>query len=133
MPSPDACLVVPVFDEAEVIYDVVSEALTVFDKVVCVDDGSTDHSAAEIARTKAMLVRHPTNLGQGAALQTGIEFALLDPAVQFFITFDADGQHQLDDASAMLEALRRDDFDIVFGSRFLGDTTDVGWLKTAVL
>lgn len=68
---------------------------------MCVNDGSKDKSSLEIAKTKAYLVEHPINMGQGAALQTGIEFAWQLP-VDYFVTFDADGQHRLEDVKRML-------------------------------
>jgi glycosyltransferase involved in cell wall biosynthesis len=117
-----------------VVADVVTAALRVFPNVVCVDDGSTDDSAARIRTTGASLVRHPVNLGQGAALQTGIEYARAQPGARYFVTFDADGQHRTDDVASMLARLRADEADIVLGSRFLGrDATEVPWLKRQVL
>ncbi|NHC16429.1 glycosyltransferase family 2 protein [Motilibacter deserti] len=133
MTNKDTCLVVPVYNEAAVVREVVEEALTRFEHVICVDDGSTDDSAAQVQLTNAVLVRHPVNLGQGAALQTGIEYALHDPSIQYLVTFDSDGQHRLDDAERMVEQLRRDEADIVFGSRFLDSSTQVGGLKRVVL
>ncbi|GAA1574107.1 hypothetical protein ACIFOC_02986 [Leucobacter aridicollis] len=75
---------------------------------------------------------HPINLGQGAALQTGFEFALERDA-RFVVTFDADGQHRVEDAVAMVERARTEDVAIVFGSRFLDDRTKPGVLKKIVL
>ena len=70
----DTWLVIPLFNEAPVIGDVISGAHQYFANIVCVDDGSTDGSA-QIARDHgAHVVEHPFNLGQGAALQTGIEY-----------------------------------------------------------
>lgn len=129
----DTYLVVPVYNEASVVRDVVRSARQVFPKIVCVDDGSTDGSADEIRDSGAVLVRHPVNLGQGAALQTGIEYALLDPRVRYFVTFDSDGQHLVQDVERMLAILREGQVDIVFGSRFLSDTVDVRGLKRLVL
>lgn len=133
MRNPDTAIVIPVYNEAEVIDSVVTQALAHFDRVVCVDDGSTDGSAEVVARTRAYLVRHPINLGQGAALQTGIEFALTDPAVRYVATYDADGQHRIEDVLEMLEVARTQGVDVVFGSRFLDDRTEVGALKRGVL
>ena len=133
MSNTDTCLVVPVYNEGAVVHDVLAEALSVFPRVVCVDDGSTDDSAAQISASGAVLVQHAVNLGQGAALQTGIEYALLDPSIRYFVTFDSDGQHLLSDVEHMLDVLRRDDVDIVFGSRFLSGTTEVGGLKKLIL
>jgi polyprenyl-phospho-N-acetylgalactosaminyl synthase len=129
----DTCVIIPVYNEAAVIRGVVESVLERFDHVVCVDDGCRDDSAAEVRRTKARLVRHPINLGQGAALQTGIEYALLNPDIKYFITFDADGQHRLDDAEAMLKAIREGKHNIVLGSRFLKRGTKLTRPKRAVL
>ena len=129
----DVWLVVPLYNEAVVIGDVVAAARAAFPKIVCVDDGSRDDSAAIAERAGAVVVRHPVNLGQGAALQTGLEYALSDPAMRYAVTFDADGQHQVDDVVVMLERIRRGDIQVVFGSRFLDDRTRAGILKKLVL
>ena len=126
-------LVVPLYNEARVIGDVVRSARKVFPHVVCVDDGSSDDSAAEAAGAGAVVVRHPVNLGQGAALQTGFEYALSVPSMRWVVTFDADGQHQVDDVVAMLDKARAEDLDVVFGSRFLDRRTQAGALKKLVL
>jgi polyprenyl-phospho-N-acetylgalactosaminyl synthase len=130
---PDVWLIVPVFNEGPVIGDVVRNARKTFRNIVCVDDGSRDNSAAEIRSAGAHLVRHPVNLGQGAAIQTGLEYARAQPGARFFVTFDADGQHQVDDVVAMLERLRSEDVDIVVGTRFHGDTSHIPWIKRLIL
>ena len=126
-------LVVPLYNEARVIGDVVRTARAVFPHVVCVDDGSTDDSAAQAAAAGAVVVRHPVNLGQGAALQTGFEYALSMPGMRWVVTFDADGQHQVQDVVSMLEKARSEDLAVVFGSRFLDERTEAGLLKRVVL
>ena len=73
------------------------------------------------------------NLGQGAALQTGIEAAVSNPKIEYLGTFDADGQHSVSDAIAMVERLKQGDVEVVFGSRFLDKRTEVGFLKKIVL
>ncbi len=133
MHGTDVCVIVPVYNEGPVLGSVLSQVLRNFPCVVCVDDGSSDASAGIIAGSGAVLVRHSVNLGQGAALQTGIAFALLDPAMQYFVTYDADGQHQLCDVEGMLARLRHDGLNIVFGSRFLDQRTEVGVVKRLVL
>lgn len=115
----DVCVVVPMYNEEGSIGSVLAELLPRFPHVICVDDGSRDDCAALAERAGATVVRHPVNLGQGAALQTGIEAALLDPATRFVVTFDADGQHDVADAAAMVEAARNETVDVVLGSRFL--------------
>lgn len=129
----DVWLVVPLYNEAEVIGDVVSAAVRTFPNIVCVDDGSRDESAGRAEAAGAVVVRHPVNLGQGAALQTGFEYALQDPSMRYVVTFDADGQHQVSDVEAMLARIRQGDVDVVFGSRFLDDRNEAGALKRVVL
>ncbi len=133
MQNEDVWLVVPLYDEAAVIADVVEQARTVFPKIVCVDDGSRDASAERAERAGAAVVRHPVNLGQGAALQTGFEYALGDPAMRYVVTYDADGQHQIHDVEVMLDRIRRGDVRVVFGSRFLDERTEASALKKLVL
>lgn len=115
-------IIVPAFNEAPVIGDVVAELRSAFAHVVCVDDGSRDETGDAALRAGAHVVTHPVNLGQGAAIQTGVEYARRQPAATAFATFDADGQHRVKDVLAMLERLDRSDVDIVIGSRFSGAT-----------
>ncbi len=129
----DVWLVIPVFNEATVIADVVREALKTFPNVVCVDDGSKDRSAELIRLTGAHLVRHPVNLGQGAAIQTGVEYARSQPGAEYFATFDADGQHRVEDVERMVQRLRDEELDIVVGTRFHGRTQHIPYVKRVVL
>jgi polyprenyl-phospho-N-acetylgalactosaminyl synthase len=129
----DVWLVVPLYNEAQVIGDVVRTARQTFPHIVCVDDGSSDDSAAQAAAAGAVVVRHPVNLGQGAALQTGFEYALSVPTMRWVVTFDADGQHQVQDVVQMLDKARGEGLDAVFGSRFLDNRTEAGALKKLVL
>jgi glycosyltransferase involved in cell wall biosynthesis len=130
---PDTWVIIPLYNEEKVIGDVVAQVLTAFDQVVCVDDGSTDRSAEIAARAGARVVRHPLNLGQGAALQTGFDYALSDPAMRYVLTFDADGQHQITDAVGMVDRLRAGEADVVFGSRFLDERSKPSLGKKTVL
>ncbi|MFF4385845.1 MULTISPECIES: glycosyltransferase family 2 protein [unclassified Streptomyces] len=129
----DVWLVIPAYNEGQVIADVVEGARKTFPNIVVVDDGSTDDSAKHIAMTGAHLVRHPVNLGQGAALQTGLTYALAQPGARYFATFDADGQHQTKDVETMVAVLRRDEADVVLGSRFIEQNGQVPWIKQVVL
>ncbi|MFD1214281.1 glycosyltransferase family 2 protein [Arthrobacter sp. GCM10027362] len=126
-------VVVPMYNESTVVGSVIEGLLEEFPNVVCVDDGSTDGSAAAAHAAGAVVVKHPFNLGQGAALQTGIEYVLQDPELDALITFDADGQHRVADAKAMLERIRSGEAEVVLGSRFLNGAADVSWLKKLVL
>lgn len=133
--SPDrsAWVVIPLYNEGSVIRGVIEDLRPYFAHIVCVDDGSSDGSAREAAAAGAYLVKHPVNLGQGAALQTGLDFALSHLECEYVVTFDADGQHRLEDALGMLDLARRDNLAIVFGSRFLDDRTNPGWIKKVIL
>lgn len=128
----DVWVVIPLYNEAEVIGGVIRGLLTEFPHVVCIDDGSTDGSGSIASSAGARLLRHPINLGQGAALQTGFEYAL-EQGAHYVVTFDADGQHRVEDALAMVDRARADNLAIVFGSRFLDDRTKPGLLKKIVL
>lgn len=116
----DTWIIVPMYNEQKVIAGVLNELLARFKNVVAVDDGSHDATYQTARVTGANVVRHPINLGQGAAIQTGIDYALKDKNSRYFITFDSDGQHRIKDAEKMLATLKKGKFDIVLGSRFLG-------------
>jgi glycosyltransferase involved in cell wall biosynthesis len=135
MPSEtlDAWIVVPAFNEAGVIGDVITDLRSVFPHVVCVDDGSDDDTGDIALRAGAHLVRHPVNLGQGAAIQTGVEYARRQPGAQVFATFDADGQHRVEDLVTMIDRLGRGDVDVVIGTRFGAGVTRPPLLKRIVL
>jgi glycosyltransferase involved in cell wall biosynthesis len=110
-------VVVAAYNEGKVIRHVVSEVVAAGWNVVVVDDGSRDHTVSEAKLGGAIVVRHAVNLGQGAALQTGIDYAIRRGA-DYIVTFDADGQHNCDDIPALIAAL--DGADVALGSRFLG-------------
>ena len=129
----DTWLVVPLYNEAQVVREVIEDARRTFPHIVVVDDGSRDDSAAQAEAAGAVVVRHPINLGQGAALQTGIRYVLERTDARYLITFDADGQHSVADAVAMVAAARKEDLAIVLGSRFLKGPSPVGRLKRLVL
>lgn len=124
---------IPLYNEAPVIGSVIEELRHTFPHVVCVDDGSTDASANAARAAGAVVVQHPVNLGQGAALQTGFEYVLLDPATTSVVTFDADGQHRVSDAKAMVERVESGEAQVVLGSRFLDNRTHIGRVRRLVL
>ncbi|SDQ19687.1 glycosyltransferase family 2 protein [Leucobacter chromiiresistens] len=128
----DVWVVIPLYNEASVIGGVLADLLRVFPQVVCIDDGSRDGSGAIARAAGARVVNHPINLGQGAALQTGFAYAL-ERGAKYVVTFDADGQHRVVDAQAMLQRARDENLAIVFGSRFLDDRTQAGFMKKVVL
>lgn len=128
-----AWIVMPVYNEGQVVGEVLENLRKTFSHVVCIDDGSSDDSARICRAAGAVVVSHPINLGQGAALQTGFEYALQDPDMDCVVTFDSDGQHRVVDAYDMVQRIRSGEADVVLGSRFLDDRTQVSKLKRLVL
>ncbi len=125
-------VIIPAFNEAAVIARVVSEVARAGYRVVVVDDGSRD-ATADVARAGgATVIGHPFNLGQGAALQTGIDYALAHGAA-LVVSFDADGQHRVADISRLTEALAEERADFALGSRFLGQAPNLPTLRRLAL
>ena len=128
----DVVVIVRVYNEAPVVGGVISELIAAGLDVIAVDDASTDTSAEEIDKTGALRVTHPVNLGAGGALQTGLEAALLLSDARYIACFDADGQHQLSDLKGMIATIRQG-YDVVMGSRFLDDKTEMSKVRRLIL
>ena len=128
--SRDTWIVIPLYNEESVIGRVVAELREHFDHIVCIDDGSTDGSvaAAEAAGAARAAASGQSRPGCRPADRLRLR-AHATRAPRYIVTFDADGQHRIEDAMLMLDLAERDDVAIVFGSRFLDDRTNPGWLK----
>jgi glycosyltransferase involved in cell wall biosynthesis len=113
-------VIIPAYNEGEIIEEVISNVISNGYSVAVVDDGSKDDTFGRIAKKSNFALKHIVNLGQGAALQTGFEFGLKKTACDFFVSFDADGQHRVEDIESMVEPILNDQADVVLGSRFLG-------------
>ncbi len=129
MKNRNTYIIIPVYNEASVVGQVIKAARHDYDNVIGVNDGSSDDSSNEIVRAGATLVEHPINLGAGAATQTGIDYALQDAAAEYFVTIDADGQHDIRDVATMLAYLKEHKLDVVFGSRFIGEAKNLSPIK----
>jgi polyprenyl-phospho-N-acetylgalactosaminyl synthase len=125
-------VVVPAYNEELRIGPVLKAILTVAPSVVVVDDGSADGTAEQVLKTSAWLIRHPVNLGQGAALQTGLQFAL-ERGATHLVTFDADGQHTADSIGRLVSALADHRAEFALGSRFLGHAEGIPWSRRLIL
>ncbi len=101
-------------------------------KIVVVDDGSTDNTAEVARQAGAIVLQHEVNRGQGAALQTGNEFALQQGA-STVVHFDADGQFNPADIQSALEAMQTKRVDVLLGSRFLDNRSKMPWTKKYIL
>ena len=111
---------------------VVAEVRRAGYRVVVVDDGSKDATAQAARAAGATVIQHPFNLGQGAALQSGIDLALANGA-EVIVTFDADGQHGAADISRLADALAEENADFVLGSRFLEASSNIPPLRRLLL
>jgi glycosyltransferase involved in cell wall biosynthesis len=112
-------IIIAAFNEYTGIKEVLGSLIPLRYPIIVIDDGSMDATSRIVDDFPVMLIRHDINLGQGAALETGMEMARRLDA-DFIIHFDADGQHDPADIEFLLAPLINGSADIVFGSRFLG-------------
>ena len=117
----EVVVVVPAYNEGAVIASTLGALRALYPTVVCVNDGSSDDTAAQANAAGVIVLTHAINLGQGAALATGISYALkaLDQW-KYLVTFDSDGQHDPAEIDALVQPLASGQADVVLGSRFLG-------------
>jgi glycosyltransferase involved in cell wall biosynthesis len=126
-------LIIPAYNEAQglpCVFEAIKDA-DLEAEIVVVDDGSTDGTARTAAALGARVIRHPFNMGYGAAIQTGYMHAL-ERGADLLVQMDADGQHDARQIPAMVEPILRGECDLVIASRFLEVTGyRMGWTRTA--
>jgi len=128
----DVWVIVPAYNEGERLAPTLRSLCSRYANVVVVDDGSRDDTAAVAERHPVWVLRHIINLGQGAALQTGLSFAL-GRGAEYLVTFDADGQHAPEEIERLVEPIRNGSVDVTLGSRFLGCTVGLPRARWLVL
>lgn len=121
---PKILVAIPCYNEADFIAGVVGGALQYTDRVVVVDDGSTDGTAQAAEAAGALVVRHPTNLGPGAAARACLQVGR-EVGAEMLVTLDGDGQHNPEEIPEVIAPLQRGEADLVIGSRFLGKDNNV--------
>jgi glycosyltransferase involved in cell wall biosynthesis len=126
-------VILPLFNESKVLGKVIDEVHSTFKNIIVVDDGSTDNSYDLLLKKDVTLIKHPINLGQGAAIATGFEHVKKIENAFAVITFDADGQHSIDDAKEFAKTILDCEEEIIFGSRFLGNEKNIPFVKRNVL
>ena len=126
-------IIIPCYNEAPVIAEVIVELSEHFKNILVVNDGSTDSTADELRNTDVIYIEHPFNLGQGAAIFTGFEYLKRKNTASACITFDADGQHSIDDAIIYAKEILNCKEEIIFGSRFLAQEMEIPAVKRFVL
>jgi len=129
----DIYVVVPAFNEQKVIKDIINSLLKKFSNVIVVNDGSNDRTLEIINDIDIKVLSHEVNLGVGAAVQTGFDYVTKIPNAKAVITFDADGQHLVDDAVAMAKEILLCDEGIIFGTRFPKHSKNIPKVKRFVL
>lgn len=118
-------IIVPVYNEARFVEKVIRDIHNMgYNKVVMVDDGSTDGTGKIGERLGVVTLRHRLNLGVGAATQTGIDYAL-EQGAEVIVTFDGDGQHVSLDIPRLIEALDNHEGDLVIGNRFMNQDNKI--------
>jgi glycosyltransferase involved in cell wall biosynthesis len=128
----DTYIVIAAFNEGKAIGDVVRELRVHYPNVVVTDDGSRDDTRERAHAAGATVLRHVINRGQGAALQTGIKYALKEGA-RFVVTFDADGQHRPEDIPGLVMPIARGEVEFCLGSRFLEHAKEVPFGRRMLL
>jgi len=118
----DIFVIIPAFNEGPILGEVLAEVATTGYQIVVIDDGSSDETSKIARKHTPHLLKHFVNRGQGAALQTGIDYALSRGA-NIIATFDADGQHRIIDMVDMVELVQAKECDAALGSRFLDKET----------
>lgn len=111
--------VIPAYNEALKIKSVIDKVTPLVDEIIVVDDCSKDNTFELVCNTPAISLRHPINRGQGAALQTGNDYALKHGA-DVIVHFDADDQFKAEEITSLVKPIKEGRADAVFGSRFLG-------------
>ena len=107
-------VIIPAYNEGKTIFEVITKTQKFAQNIIVVDDGSQENTVTEATRSGAMVLRHKVNLGKGAALKTGCDYAL-QQGVKKIVTMDADGQHDPKEIPSFLSALEQ--HDAAFGSR----------------
>lgn len=119
----EVCAVIPTYQNAKTLLQVVADVHRVVDTVIVVDDGSNDGTAALLDKATGSerpekVLTHPKNCGKGAALKTGLTYAR-QQGFRYAVTVDADGQHRADDIPALLKAVEEEPDALAIGSRGL--------------
>lgn len=124
--------IIPAYNEENNIGKVLDGLLPLGYELVVVDDCSSDRTYEAAQKNGVKVLRHIVNRGQGAALQTGMDYALMHGA-DVIVHFDADGQFLGEEIAQVIEPIVRGEADIVFGSRFLEKKSDIPFFKKNVI
>jgi glycosyltransferase involved in cell wall biosynthesis len=125
-------VIIPAYNEEEKIAAVIKEVKPNVDEVVLVDDGSDDRTVELAQKQEVIVLRHLFNRGQGAALETGNQYALKQGA-DIIVHFDADGQFLAGEIKNIIKPIENGEAEVVLGSRFMGKKSNIPWLKKNII
>lgn len=124
--------IIPALNEEGKISEVLKKVKPLVDEVVVIDDGSVDKTY-ELAKSAGVVVlRHIINRGQGASLETGNKYALLNGA-DVVVHFDADGQFLAEEINSLVDTILKDEAEVVLGSRFMGKGSNMPLFKKLII
>jgi glycosyltransferase involved in cell wall biosynthesis len=126
-------IIIPAYNEETTINEIVVKLKRHFKFILVVNDGSTDRTRSILEELDVILINHSINLGQGGAIKTGIDYILKYTNADAIITFDADGQHSIEDAINFSKNILKTEKEIIFGSRFLGYEKNIPFIKILLL
>ena len=112
---------IPAFNEEKNIASIITKLSTIADTILVCDDGSTDLTATIAKKIGAVVIKHEKNLGYGAAIRS-LFLKAKDLDGDILVTFDADGQHRIDDIKNVIKPIVNQEADLVIGSRFLDES-----------
>jgi polyprenyl-phospho-N-acetylgalactosaminyl synthase len=130
--KPNIFIIVPAFNEEQNINQVLVELTQNYQNIIVVDDCSTDKTTDIIRKFPVVLLEHKINRGQGAALETGNQYALNKKA-DIIVHFDADGQFLVNEIEDLIKPIIHENYDLVLGSRFLKKKSKMPWFKKHVI
>ena len=115
---------IPAYNEEKQLPKILPKLMEITDSIIVCDDGSTDRTSTIAREFGAKVVKHEKNCGYGAAIKSIFKMAS-DINSDVLVTFDADGQHRIEDIDKVLQPIKDGESDIVIGSRFLNDNNEV--------
>ena len=118
----DTLVLIPAYNESNNIIEIIKDLKKYFKNFLVINDGSNDDTEFLLNKNKISNINHYVNLGQGAALETGLLIFIRDTKFKYVITFDADGQHRASDAYEMLKIAKKQKLKAVIGTRFKSKT-----------
>jgi len=125
-------VVIPAHNEEKTIVEVINKVKPLVDEIVIVDDGSNDQTYQLAEQQGVTVLKHLINRGQGAALQTGNQYALKKGG-EIIVHFDADGQFLAEEIREIVQPLKQGEAEVVFGSRFLEKKSEIPWFKKQII